>query len=113
MGQAEKDPSDGAQGGPGATGMGRAQVILGHEMKQLEKTEDGRTFEDGVLKLRDGRELAWRWWGEPDGTPILRIQGTPGSRKQYNPNPDVQREVGARYLLADRPGYGGSTRKPG
>jgi len=82
-------------------------------MKQLEKTEDGRTFEDGVLKLRDGRELAWRWWGEPDGTPILRIQGTPGSRKQYNPNPDVQREVGARYLLADRPGYGGSTRKPG
>ncbi|HSS62641.1 MAG TPA: alpha/beta hydrolase [Candidatus Limnocylindrales bacterium] len=82
-------------------------------MKQLQKTADGRTYEDGVLKLRDGRELAWRWWGDPDGTPVLRIQGTPSSRKQYNPNPAIQREVGARYLMADRPGYGGSTRKPG
>ena len=81
--------------------------------QQLLKTDDGRVYEDGVLKLRDGRELAWRWWGEPGGTPILRIQGTPSSRKQYNPNPNVQREVGARYLMADRPGYGGSTRKPG
>lgn len=80
---------------------------------QLQKTDDGRVYEDGLLKLRDGRELAWRWWGDPDGTPILRIQGTPSSRKQYNPNPNVQREVGARYLMADRPGYGGSTRKPG
>jgi pimeloyl-ACP methyl ester carboxylesterase len=70
-------------------------------------------FEDGVLTLGDGRELAWRWWGDPGGTPILRIQGTPSSRKQYNPNPNVQREVGARYLMADRPGYGGSTRKAG
>ena len=80
---------------------------------QLQKTDDGRVYEDGVMKLRDGRELAWRWWGDPDATPILRIQGTPSSRKQYNPNPNVQREVGARYLMADRPGYGGSTRKPG
>ena len=81
--------------------------------QQLQKTEDGRIYEDGVLELSDGRELAWRWWGEPDGTPILRIQGTPSSRRQYNPNANVQREVGARYLMADRPGYGGSTRKPG
>jgi pimeloyl-ACP methyl ester carboxylesterase len=81
--------------------------------KRLQKTEDGRVYEDGVLVLPDGRELAWRWWGDPDGTPILRIQGTPSSRLQYNPDPSVQRDVGARYLMADRPGYGGSTRKPG
>ncbi|HEX2647357.1 MAG TPA: alpha/beta hydrolase, partial [Candidatus Dormibacteraeota bacterium] len=81
--------------------------------EQLQKTEEGRTFEDGVLQLRDGRQLAWRWWGDPDGTPVLRIQGTPGSRKQFNPHRDVPREVGVRYLMADRPGYGGSTRKPG
>jgi len=86
---------------------------VGDEVKQLQKTADGRTYEDGVLKLSDGREMSWRWWGDPDGTPILRIQGTPGSRKQYNPNPNVQREVGARYLMADRAGYGGSMRKPG
>lgn len=77
------------------------------------KTEDGRVYEDGVLKLRDGRELAWRWWGDPDGKPVFRIQGTPSSRIQYNPIRDVARELGLRYLMADRPGYGGSTRKPG
>ncbi|HEX2681908.1 MAG TPA: alpha/beta hydrolase, partial [Candidatus Dormibacteraeota bacterium] len=94
--------------------MGRFQIFLGDEVReQLQKTEEGRTFEDGVLQLRDGRQLAWRWWGDPDGTPVLRIQGTPGSRKQFNPHRDVPREVGVRYLMADRPGYGGSTRKPG
>ena len=63
---------------------------MGDEVKSraaLQKTEDGRVYEDGELTLSDGRTLAWRWWGEPEGTPI--------------------------YLLADRPGYGGSTRKPG
>jgi len=82
-------------------------------MKQLHRTEDGVAYEDGVLTLRDGREMTWRWWGEPGGTPLLRIQGTPSCRLQRNPNPNVQREVGARYLMADRAGYGGSTRKPG
>ncbi len=93
--------------------VARSASLSGSARKQLQRTADGRVYEDGVLKLRDGREMSWRWWGDPDGTPILRIQGTPGSRKQYNPNPNVQREVGARYLMADRAGYGGSTRKPG
>ena len=48
----------------------------------LQHTDDGVVFEDGVLTLRDGRELAWRWWGDNDGTPLLRIQGTPSSRLQ-------------------------------
>ena len=74
--------------------------------------EDGVAFEDGVLTLRDGRELAWRWWGEAGGSPVLRIQGTPSSRLQRNPDSSVQRDLGVRYLMADRPGYGGSTRKP-
>ncbi len=82
-------------------------------MKQLQSTDDGLAFEDGVLTLRDGRELAWRWWGDPDGTPLFRIQGTPSCRMQRNPDPSVQRDLGARYLMADRPGYGRSTRKPG
>jgi pimeloyl-ACP methyl ester carboxylesterase len=76
-------------------------------------TEDGLAFEDGVLTLPDGRELAWRWWGEEGGTPVLKLQGTPGSRLFRNHNPQVQLGLGVRYLMADRPGYGGSTRKPG
>jgi len=86
---------------------------VGDEVKALQQTEDGLAYEDGVLTLPDGRELAWRWWGDPDGTPLLRIQGTPSSRLQRNHDPSVQRELGVRYLMADRAGFGGSTRKPG
>lgn len=82
-------------------------------MKSLEQTEDGLTFEDGVFTLRDGRRLAWRWWGEPGGIPVLRLQGMPSSRLMRSPDPSVQIGLGVRYLQADRPGYGGSTRKPG
>ena len=81
-------------------------------MKALQLTEDGLAYEDGVLELPDGRQMTWRWWGDEDGTPVLRIQGTPGSRLQRNPDPRVQRSLGVRYLMADRAGYGGSTRKP-
>jgi pimeloyl-ACP methyl ester carboxylesterase len=80
---------------------------------QLQRSADGLVFEDGVRTLRDGRMLAWRWWGEPDGTPVLRFQGMPGSRLSRSADPSVQLELGVRYLQADRPGYGGSTRKPG
>ena len=76
-------------------------------------TDDGVAYEDGQLKLGDGRTLAWRWWGDPGNTPILRLQGTPGSRLYRHPDPAMQRNLGVRHLLADRPGYGGSTRLPG
>lgn len=82
-------------------------------MSVLQRTEDGVAFEDGVLRLSDGREMAWRWWGDPGGKPVLRIQGTPSSRLQRNPDASIQRSLGVHYLMGDRPGYGGSTRKPG
>lgn len=85
----------------------------GSARKELQKTEDGVVYEDGVFQLSDGREMAWRWWGEPDARPVLRIQGTPSSRLQRNPGESVMRELGVRYLMADRAGYGGSTRKEG
>ncbi|GAC1645602.1 MAG: alpha/beta hydrolase [Candidatus Dormibacteraceae bacterium] len=76
-------------------------------------TEDGVAYEDGHLQLRDGRTLAWRWWGDPGAIPILRLQGTPGSRLYRHPDPAMQRNLGVRHLMADRPGFGGSTRLPG
>ena len=81
-------------------------------MKALQQTEDGLAFEDGLLTLPDGRDLAWRWWGDEGGIPVLRVQGTPSSRLNRNPDSAVQKDLGVRYLMADRPGYGGSTRKP-
>jgi pimeloyl-ACP methyl ester carboxylesterase len=86
---------------------------VGDEVSTAAETEDGLAYEDGVLALSDGRELAWRWLGAEGGTPILRLQGTPGSRLYRHPDPGIQKGLGVRYLLADRPGYGGSTRLPG
>ncbi len=76
-------------------------------------TEDGVRYEDGQLQLQDGRTLAWRWWGAPDWTPVLRLQGTPGSRLFRHPDPEIQASLGVRCLIVDRPGFGGSTRLPG
>jgi pimeloyl-ACP methyl ester carboxylesterase len=41
------------------------------------------------------------------------LQGTPGSRLYRHPDPAIIRSLGVRYLMADRPGYGGSDRLPG
>lgn len=74
--------------------------------------EDGLEYEDGELTLPDGRTLAWRWWGPEGARPVLRLQGTPASRLYRNRDATLARRLGVRYLLADRPGYGGSTRLP-
>jgi pimeloyl-ACP methyl ester carboxylesterase len=75
--------------------------------------EDGLEFQDCELELPDGRTLAWRWWGPEGGRPVLRLQGTPASRLYRHPDPALQKALGVRYLMADRPGYGGSPRLPG
>src|SRR5207247_398469 len=67
-------------------------------------------FEDGELILRDGRPLAWRVWGRPTDRPVVRLQGSAGSRLARGSNP---LEAGARLIMFDRPGFGGSSRLPG
>jgi hypothetical protein len=53
-------------------------------------------FEDGDLKLADGRVLAWRVWGHRSRLPVLRLQGTPGSRLLRYPHPDLWAQHGVR-----------------
>jgi pimeloyl-ACP methyl ester carboxylesterase len=65
------------------------------------------------LNLRDGRILAWHDWGVPDGTPLLRLQGTPGSRLWHDARLELWERLGLRVIMADRPGFGASTRLPG
>jgi pimeloyl-ACP methyl ester carboxylesterase len=74
---------------------------------------DSATDVDGRLTLRDGRTLAWHEWGVPDGIVVLRLQGTPGSRFSRHAKPEVWERLGVRVIVADRPGYGASTRMPG
>jgi pimeloyl-ACP methyl ester carboxylesterase len=72
---------------------------------------------DGVRDRRferpDGRTVAFAEWGDPSGTPLLRVPGTPGCR--YNMRAD-RSGWAARNLWAittERPGFGASTRLPG
>lgn len=66
----------------------------------------------GTARAPDGRELAYCWWGPPDGAPVFWLHTTPGGRylRHVNGEPD---QVGARVITYDRPGYGSSTRSPG
>ena len=68
---------------------------------------------EGRLILQDGRTLAWREYGPSHGRPVLRFQGTPGSRNSRYPHEDAYDRLDARVIVADRPGYGASSRLPG
>src|SRR5215471_16864184 len=61
----------------------------------------------------DGRTLTVREGGDPTGSPVLFISGTPGSSTIYPPHARDAEERGIRLFSYDRPGYGGSTRLKG
>jgi pimeloyl-ACP methyl ester carboxylesterase len=67
----------------------------------------------GMLRLRDGRALAYAEWGDPAGIPVLHFHGTPGSRLERHFDDRLYGRLSVRYVTADRPGYGRSDPSPG
>lgn len=65
-----------------------------------------------VLRLDDGRELAFAEYGDPGGAAVFAFHGTPGSHRQLEPVDTAARAAGARVVAPDRPGYGHSTFAP-
>ena len=65
------------------------------------------------IKTGDGRTLAVAEWGDPSGTPLIAMHGTPGGRITYWEDPGIYARHGLRRLTYDRPGYGESTRLKG
>ena len=65
------------------------------------------------MTLRDGRTLAWREYGPADGRPLLRFQGTPGSRNSRHADESAYDRLQVKVIAFDRPGYGASSRLPG
>ncbi|MFF3487010.1 alpha/beta fold hydrolase [Streptomyces sp. NPDC002701] len=63
--------------------------------------------------MRDGRRLAFEEWGDPDGTPVVLLHGTPGCRLGAVPHDLIGARPGVRFIAYDRPGYGDSDRGPG
>ena len=66
-----------------------------------------------TARTADGRTLAFCEWGDPEGSPVFSLHGTPGSRLTRHPDEEVYRRAGVRAITYDRAGYGGSTRLPG
>jgi len=66
-----------------------------------------------MVTTADGRSLGVAQWGDPDGTPVLSLHGTPGSRLGRPPAEAALRDAGIRLITYDRPGYGISDRAAG
>ena len=66
---------------------------------------------DSVVKLHDGRALAYAEWGDPVGRPVVLLHGGPGSRLLC-PDEDATVSAGVRLVTVDRPGYGRSDPHP-
>ena len=66
-----------------------------------------------MVTTADGRSLGVAQWGDPDGTPVLSLHGTPGSRLGRPPDEAALRDAGIRLITYDRPGYGISDRAAG
>ncbi|WP_435175016.1 alpha/beta fold hydrolase [Halorussus sp. AFM4] len=62
--------------------------------------------------LGDDRRLAYAEYGRPDGTPVVFLHGTPGSRLLGGLLDEPADERGVRVLAPDRPGFGRSTPWP-
>jgi len=88
-------------------------VLVGMLREMERRTADNQTMTEGRLTLRDGRTLAWREYGPLGGRPLLRFQGTPGSRNSRYPHEDAYDRLDVRVIVADRPGYGAAGRLPG
>src|SRR5271157_2358409 len=58
------------------------------------------------IKLKDGRKLGYTECGNPQGKPVFYFHGTPGSRIECNIFLEAANSIGARIIVADRPGFG-------
>jgi pimeloyl-ACP methyl ester carboxylesterase len=66
-------------------------------------------LEESVIRTVDGRDLGVARWGDPSGSPVFVLHGTPGSRYLRHVGGEYERN-GICAVTYDRPGYGRSTR---
>jgi len=66
-----------------------------------------------IIRLHDGRLLAYGEHGDPAGKPVILFHGTPGSRLFCHPDESIAASLNARIITIDRPGFGLSDFKPG
>jgi pimeloyl-ACP methyl ester carboxylesterase len=69
---------------------------------------------EAEIGLRDGRRLTYLAAGDERGFPVLYLHGAIGSPRWRTPGLDSLIErLGIRYVVVNRPGFGGSDPSPG
>ena len=66
-----------------------------------------------VVRLRDGRQLSYAQYGDPDGFPILNAHGGLACRLDVAGAAAAAQLCGVRLVSPDRPGVGHSDPQPG
>lgn len=66
-----------------------------------------------TIGLPDGRTMEVLTAGPPDGLPVVMHHGTPAGPVAWPATTDAARVRGLRLILPVRPGYAGSTPRPG
>jgi len=59
-----------------------------------------------TITLKDGRQLCYAEYGDPEGVPVMLIHGSPGHRLFWKYFPEFPFLSGMRFIAIDRPGYG-------
>ena len=68
---------------------------------------------DEHVTVSNGSRVSYADVGDPEGSVVLYLHGTPGSRMQASgPLSATATRLGLRLIAPDRPGYGGSTSAP-
>ncbi len=91
-----------------------SQVLGADRVWQAKSGVPGEDKRTRTFALRDGRTLAYREYGDPQGRPVLLCHNLMGS--SFEPPPggtQVASELGLRLLVPDRPGYGDSDPQDG
>jgi pimeloyl-ACP methyl ester carboxylesterase len=65
-----------------------------------------------TITLPDGRTLGFDDVGDPSGTAVLYVHGSPDSRRARHPDDAIASRLGIRLVAVDRPGAGLSTVDP-
>ena len=68
---------------------------------------------DTVVTLADGRTVELTLAGDPGRPAVVFHHGTPGVAERYAPLVEAVTARGLRWVSRSRPGYAGSTRRPG
>jgi pimeloyl-ACP methyl ester carboxylesterase len=84
-------------------------IFRGRDSQALQSAANSANSKNySTLKLRDGRLLEYKEYGDPQGIPVLFLSGFFHSRQNYHPTSRFIEQQSLRLIMPERPGFGRS-----